>query len=592
MLQLKFENENTVERPIISVAGFPNLRRQFVRIVGKTATTLSFYPPLYNTYPNGATIAMAQQQVEFAGVEDLKIEAGGSTAPVGVQFDQTFGSWVKNVRVRQSTNYNVSFSNSLQCELRGSYLDELNHGGSNGAGLLMNTVTGCLVEDNIIRDSFPGIEINAGSSGNVVAYNFINNSNGLIGIDTNHAPHNDFNLYEGNIAHNLMSDGYFGSNSDDTLYRNWLTGLAIIANPAPSDPIKNSPTWCLSLKRFTRNYSIVGNILGSGAPHVAQWECDGYGQPNIGNGASSGEVQPSAGRYWADWNPVTGTNIVGTIVGRHNVLDYKNDTCVNCGGTLSLTSGKLAVGQTPLLRFGSGASVWTTVKAVSGDTIVIDSSPWSAAIPAVGTGAEVWPGAVGYQELDLDVRATTIKKGNYSHFSRSIPPAESLSGVSFPPSLFRRVKPPYFGDRPWPAIDPLSPGQAYDASNPYRNYEAVPAAYRYFKGSPPLGVNAPTAPIVSQEPRDLSVQVGQSATFTVLASGVPNPTYQWKKNGVPVAGATLPSYSTPATTGADSGSRFSCVVTNASGSLTTREASLAVGNVVPPTAPQNLRVRE
>ena len=81
----------------------------------------------------------------------------------------------------------------------------------------MNTVSGCLIEDNIIRESFPNIEVNHGSSGNVIAYNFIHNKNGLIGIDTNHAPHNSFNLYEGNIAHNLMSDGYYGSNSEDTI---------------------------------------------------------------------------------------------------------------------------------------------------------------------------------------------------------------------------------------------------------------------------------------------------------------------------------------------------------------------------------------
>jgi hypothetical protein len=589
--QLKFENENAVERPIISVAGFPYLRKQFVRIVGKSASTLSFYPALYNNYSGSARVAVAQLQVDLAGIEDMRIEAANSTATFVVFFEQTFGSWIKNVRVRQGKNYNVFFNDSLQCELRGSYLDELNHGGTNGAGLLMNTVTGCLIEDNIIRDAFPGVEVNHGSSGNVFAYNFLNNTNGTIGFDTNHGPHNDFNLYEGNIVHNLMSDGYFGSTSDDTLYRNWFTGVAIAADPAPANPASNSLTWCVSLKRFTRNYSIVGNILGSGAPHAASWECDSYGQPNIGNGSSIGEAQPTVGKYWEDWNPLVGTNLRGAITARHNVLDYKGDTCVNCVASLNLTSGRLTVGQTPMLRFGTGASTWGVVKSVTGSTAMIDASAWSTAMPVAGTSVELWPGAAGYQELDLDVRSTTLKKGNYSHFSRSIPAAEALAGVSLPPSLFRRSKPAFFGDRNWPAFDPTNPNLTYDSGNPYRSYEVIPAAYRYFRGSSPPGVSASGPPSIDAQPKDLSVAVGQSATFTVAASGAPNPTYQWRRNGAPIAGATLPLYSTPVGTTADSGAKYSCVVTNASGAVTSREAVLTVGGAPAPAAPLNLRVR-
>jgi hypothetical protein len=591
MAQLKFPNENTTDRPIISVGGYANLRRQFVRIVGKTPNSISIFPALYNTYPGIATIAMAQQQVEFVGVEDLRIEAANSTISFVIWFQQTFGSWIKNVHVRQGSNYNVFFADSLNCELRGSHLDELNHGGSNGAGLLMNTVTGCLIEDNIIREAFPAVEVNHGSSGNVFAYNFVNNSNGTIGFDTNHGPHNDFNLYEGNIAHNLMSDGYFGSNSDDTLYRNWFTGLAITSDPAPADITRNTLTWCVSLKRFTRNFSLVGNILGSGAPFTAASECDVYGQPNIGNSGSTGEAQPTVGRYWSDWNPTTGTNLLGTITATHNVIDYKQENCVNCGGTLRLISGTLAVGQTPMLRFNTAASVWTAVKAVSGATVTIDSSAWLKALPAAGTSVELWPGAAGYQELDLDVRASTLKRGNYSYFTRSIPGAESLGGIAMPPSLFRRGKPAYFGDRVWPAFDSTNLNQPYDAARPYRNYEVVPAGYRYFRGDNPPGAGANSPPSILVEPNDMATAVGHAVTFKVVASGSPNPTYQWRKNGVTIAGATLPMYSAPATSSADNGARYSCVVSNNLGAVTTRDALLTIGQSVAPTAPTNLRIR-
>ncbi len=61
------------------------------------------------------------------------------------------------------------------------------------------------------------MEINYGSCGNVFAYNFCYDSSsyGVVGgsIDSNHGPHNSYNLYEGNIAPNIQSDGYFGSAS-------------------------------------------------------------------------------------------------------------------------------------------------------------------------------------------------------------------------------------------------------------------------------------------------------------------------------------------------------------------------------------------
>ena len=53
--------------------------------------------------------------------------------------------------------------------------------------------------------------------------------------------------------------------------------------------------------------------------------------------------------------------------------------------------------------------------------------------------------------------------------------------------------------------------------------------------------------------------------------------YQWKKNGSPIDGATASSYTTPVTTSADHGARFSVVLSNSAGTVTSSEASLTVG---------------
>jgi hypothetical protein len=57
--------------------------------------------------------------------------------------------------------------------------------------------------------------------------------------------------------------------------------------------------------------------------------------------------------------------------------------------------------------------------------------------------------------------------------------------------------------------------------------------------------------------------------------------YQWRKNGANITGATSASYTTPATTAADNGSLFSVVVSNSAGSVTSNNAILTVKT--PPT---------
>jgi hypothetical protein len=81
---------------------------------------------------------------------------------------------------------------------------------------------------------------------------------------------------------------------------------------------------------------------------------------------------------------------------------------------------------------------------------------------------------------------------------------------------------------------------------------------------------------ISAQPENQSVKVGQAANFSVTASGSGMLTYQWKKNGAAINGATAASYTTPATTNSDNGSTFAAVVTDGSGSVTSSTATLTV----------------
>ena len=103
----------------------------------------------------------------------------------------------------------------------------------------------------------------------------------------------------------------------------------------------------------------------------------------------------------------------------------------------------------------------------------------------------------------------------------------------------------------------------------------------------PTPTPAPTpapavAPLVSQAPASRAVAAGASTTFTVTVVGTGPFTYQWLRNGNPIAGSTGVSYATPVTTLADDGARFAVVVTGPGGSATSAAATLTV--FAPPVA--------
>ena len=78
---------------------------------------------------------------------------------------------------------------------------------------------------------------------------------------------------------------------------------------------------------------------------------------------------------------------------------------------------------------------------------------------------------------------------------------------------------------------------------------------------------ASDSPKITTQPANRTVTAGQTANFSVVATGTPTPTYQWRKNSTHISGATSASYTTPATTSTDNGARFDVVVTNSAGNV-------------------------
>ncbi len=84
------------------------------------------------------------------------------------------------------------------------------------------------------------------------------------------------------------------------------------------------------------------------------------------------------------------------------------------------------------------------------------------------------------------------------------------------------------------------------------------------------------APSITTQPAAQSVTVGQTASFSVVASGTAPLAYQWQKNSSNISGAVSAAYTTPATTTSDNGAMFDVVVTNSVGAVTSQSAMLTV----------------
>ncbi len=95
---------------------------------------------------------------------------------------------------------------------------------------------------------------------------------------------------------------------------------------------------------------------------------------------------------------------------------------------------------------------------------------------------------------------------------------------------------------------------------------------------------APTAPAITLQPANQTVTAGQSATFSVTATGTAPLSYQWQNaaTSTNIAGATSSSYTISSTTTAESGMSFQVVVSNTAGHITSSAATLTINPVAPP----------
>jgi pectin methylesterase-like acyl-CoA thioesterase len=92
------------------------------------------------------------------------------------------------------------------------------------------------------------------------------------------------------------------------------------------------------------------------------------------------------------------------------------------------------------------------------------------------------------------------------------------------------------------------------------------------------------APNITGQPANVTVSYGQSTNFSVSATGIPDPAYQWYQNGLPIPGATGANYSI-ASAVRTNGGNYTVAVNNGSGSVTSVVATLTYSDTAPVTSP-------
>jgi hypothetical protein len=111
-----------------------------------------------------------------------------------------------------------------------------------------------------------------------------------------------------------------------------------------------------------------------------------------------------------------------------------------------------------------------------------------------------------------------------------------------------------------------------------------------------FGIEAPVRrvsvrPTIAWQPQPALVRAGETAAFSVGATGN-NLSYQWRRNGVPLAGATHATLLLPAASANNAGF-YTVDVSNASGSVTSDSVTLALSAnpAAPPSRISNLAIR-
>jgi len=539
-----------------TVSNTNNVVNQMVIVtnVDSGTNTVSFYPSLLMTLEGDAgmyasTLTTSSANGFNVGIEDLKIKHQIDTA-AAIQLYGTMNSWVKNVEIEDYGNFAIDIFRSFRNTVSGCYI----HGNvthNEGYSIALNITSSYnLVENNVIEGPYNGV-MGKQDTANVVAYNYVAGNhtdiwtvNQVMAFQASHWPHTMFSLFEGNVGQQFQCDGYHGSCSNVTLFRNKFDGISTI-------PGMTQNRRMVDLNKYCRFFNVIGNVLGdpSWTPTAYTYDYgDGgsyntpiiyrLGYPWMGNWShydgdgTHGEMPPhgpwtkpviyvsdptkvsasasyyiiSSTLYWKDSEVIT---LAGDSVPQNKYgafafdlgTDGVYDVVPATGNITGYDTADLAYAALPAVASSHWRSGYATAMNSSGAFIPGTTSLSAANVTALVVGINNDLAAAGQ---DVDVQNTVLRHRNYDYYNNAVRSCSSESegcqgttGDDLPDSLYYSSKPSWWCEESaWPPVNP-------DGITADLRYSKIPAQRRYEGLSCISGESDIVAPA---SPTGLSVQ--------------------------------------------------------------------------------------
>ena len=253
-----------------------------VASVDTAAGTITLTTPLHWTFksssPYNAQVARTKDPVvKWAGIENLAVQGGtnpgynGQMAG-GIDISNAAYCWVKNVQTDATIGgMHVSMTGTYRCVVRDAYFhNSANYGfGADCYGIVLRCgAADNLIENNIVRYMNKPILFNVSGGGNVIGYNYADNSWATppawqeVNIDT-HCSFPHMELIEGNYAPHMGATCTHCNAGYLTYFRNYSSSQ--FAAPAVAGSTAKQTGNIISLQFDTGdiNMSAVGNVFGS-----------------------------------------------------------------------------------------------------------------------------------------------------------------------------------------------------------------------------------------------------------------------------------------------------------------------------------------
>jgi hypothetical protein len=256
-----------------------------IEVTAVSGYTITIATPLRCTFSPTYTAQVTRQNpdgqtITGVGIEDLMVYGGGGGHGC-ITFVNCAYCWIKHVECHWFRGYDVGFAMCYRCELRDSYLHETPDPNPGGAGYIIDLqwyTSDCLVENNISWYGNKNITMRCCGGGNVIAYNYMDDSFGAdypdlpeAGLNTEHMTTTHMTLCEGNYSHNFTAGDFWGNTIDNTLFRNHLSAIRAAHRPldtfVTSDGVTpycdiGMPRMAASVHAHCWRHNFVGNVLG------------------------------------------------------------------------------------------------------------------------------------------------------------------------------------------------------------------------------------------------------------------------------------------------------------------------------------------